>query len=803
MNTQFSLQATRAYSGTMLRDLFFSIPSYVLYGLVLLACTYLAHASDNIAPVLVGLLFIGGMLHIVQQFNKHVLFASTKTDSENLADLLTEDIVQKLAHKKEFTISTLIEAVLETESGAFTLSEMGTKPKEFLKGCTEECLSVDLEAFLQKAKDLRGELHEKYISPSVLIFLAAQYSEDTKKLLNALDLSQADLLNILEWEKMHKEWNDEVFTWHPRKLLQSVGTIGRGWVLGYTESLDAYTTDLSERIITNSERKVQLHKEELKQATHILSRASDQNFLILGKVGVGKNTFVENLAYHIRKNEIEHSLPYTRVLFVHTAQLLAGSQSPDAVLLDALTHASKAGKFILVIDNLSLLLSSGNKQIISVFSQFLKSPTMSLIALAEAQEYHVLVKHDPALDQLFEKIFLNEPPEEDTIGVMMTHYFTLEHKKHVHITYRALKSMYALSDRYIGTISFPGKALSIMDDAVLTAKKNGRSVVNADDVREMVSMKARIDVQDVSDSEKDRLLQLDETMKKQIIGQDAAIEAIVNTLKRARMDIHAGEKPLGTFLFLGPTGVGKTQTAKVLAEQYFGDKSNIIRLDMNEYSSEDSMKLIVGSPTAGDDLAEGYLARKVQEKPFSLILLDEIEKAHPNVLNVFLQILDEGQLTDSLGAQTDFKNAIIIATSNAGALFIRDFIKNNEGQEDKEFKRQLIDAVVDQKTFSPEFINRFDEVILYHPLSIEDAKRVAIILLDDIIAEFQEKRGVSLKIEEDVLDVIIEHGYSEEFGARQMRRAVIDMVETYLADYLLKNEVKRGEEILIRKEDLE
>ena len=223
--------------------------------------------------------------------------------------------------------------------------------------------------------------------------------------------------------------------------------------------------------------------------------------------------------------------------------------------------------------------------------------------------------------------------------VMMLHYFDLEERKHMHITYKALRSILDLSRRYVSSGGFPGKAIAVMNDAVLAARRRNDTLVTEDDVRAMVSMKSKVDVRKISQSDKEKLQHIEEHFASEIIGQKDAINALTSTLKRARLDMHSSKKPLGTFLFLGPTGVGKTQTAKVLAEQYFGSTQSMIRLDMNEYSTEDSVQLIIGSPSAGDALAEGYLARRVQDKPFSLVLLDEIEKAHPKVLNVFLQIL--------------------------------------------------------------------------------------------------------------------------------------------------------------------
>jgi len=345
----------------------------------------------------------------------------------------------------------------------------------------------------------------------------------------------------------------------------------------------------------------------------------------------------------------------------------------------------------------------------------------------------------------------------------------------------------------------------VMTDAMTAARKARVAVVIEPHIREIVSRAARVDVTDVKESERERLLNIEGIMRERVIGQDSAVRAVSSALKRARMDIGVGKRPLGTFLFLGPTGVGKTQTAKTLAEVYFGaaDPSDrgradrMIRLDMNEYSTEASIEGILGSPHAGRDHAEGFLTKRIQDQPFSLLLLDEIEKAHPSVMNLFLQVLDEGVLTDHHGVKTDFRNTIIIATSNAGALFIRDYIARHPTIDPVEFRKAVIDTVLAAKIFSPEFVNRFDEVVLFQPLSLADAQKVALLQIREIVAGIQQKRGITVQVEEQLVRQIVERGYSAEFGARAMRRVITQEVEDRIAEELLKHDHKRGETIIL------
>jgi ATP-dependent Clp protease ATP-binding subunit ClpA len=315
-------------------------------------------------------------------------------------------------------------------------------------------------------------------------------------------------------------------------------------------------------------------------------------------------------------------------------------------------------------------------------------------------------------------------------------------------------------------------------------------------------LKANVNVQKLSTDEKQRLLSLEERLKRRIIGQEEAIGALVSVMKRAGADLHGGKKPLGTFLFLGPTGVGKTQTAKALAEEYFGSADRFVRVDLNEYSTPESVVSIAGGRDAQGVFRDGFLTKRVQDNPFSLILLDEIEKAHPHVLNLFLQILDEGALIDAQGTKTDFRNSIIVATSNAGALALRDTLKAEPEISRERLKTSLLDSILRDKIFTPEFVNRFDAVIVYHPLTSQQAALLAQLLLNDIVKDLRERKGIEIELTEEVLNAIAKRGYNPEFGAREMRRTVQETIENYLADYLLKHDVKRGEKILITLADL-
>jgi ATP-dependent Clp protease ATP-binding subunit ClpC len=608
-----------------------------------------------------------------------------------------------------------------------------------------------------------------------------------------------------EYAVEFKEWLhlSHLSAFDPEAMLQTFGAFGREWVMGYTKELDRLTIDLGLQIQFRGGRKTIVHTDLIADVFRIFSRASQHNVLLLGPQGAGKRLLAENIAFKIRKHEEEEGLPYTRLLMLRTEQLLSGTGEPDKALLDAISHLGQSEKVLFILQNLPLLLGSGEVKLKGVVTRILESNNIHALAVASPDDYHRLIKSDAALDSLFEKVQVNDTTEEETMQVLLEAAVELERKLKVQVTYESLESVIELTKRYVPKGAFPGKAIAILRDAVTGARANKDKTLTDQHVRDAVSLTAHMEVGEVGEEEKKKLLTLEDALTKEIIGQEEAVKGVVHALKRARLEIGDGDRPFGTFLFLGPTGVGKTHTAKTIAEKYFGDVKSLLRIDMNEYSTEQSVEGITGGGRAGGT----FLMQKVQDHPFSLVLLDEIEKAHPKVLNLFLQVLDEGFMVDQSGKKTDFRNTIIIATSNAGALFIRDYIKGHtdwdktEGHE--EFKDTLIDTILKKKLFSPEFLNRFDETVVYYPLSLKDAMRVAILMLDGVVKEFEEKKGITLKVDEGVVHAIVEKGYSIEFGAREMRRTIVDVFENHLADILLKQDVKEGSEITIKKEDLE
>ncbi|MDD5041623.1 MAG: AAA family ATPase [Candidatus Peribacteraceae bacterium] len=793
------ITGTRTGLAAILSGLFFSMATWTLTAAAFGAIFLFGEESSQwttaglLAALVLAALFIIRRF-IVDRLGDDAHLAET---ARTAADRLPLDVVHHLHDFTTVSVPELLKAAIDASRGRFFLAQMAARPEVVWECLRATAENLDAGAFLDNAAQRLPDFGKKMISAPYILYLLFEQSPQSAELLNGLDLSLEDLRAMLTWEKFHTLLPKKHMFLSPHVLIRMFGGLEKSWMLGYTGALDRLTTEITGSILWNDNRAVILHAPLIEEMHRTLARQANHNILVVGPQGVGKTTFVENALYALRRSEVKESKSTTRVLTLKTAELLSGGVPSDTFLLQALRQAEKTGHYVLVIENIALILSSADPKVMTVLQKLLETKNISVIATARAEDYHDVIKRSTAIESLFSVLPLEEPKDEEVLAVLMEQHFRLEHSLHVTVTYKALQAILTLTRRYLGKGAFPGKAVLVMTDAMAAARKAGVPTVIEPHIREIVSRVSHVNVTDVKQGERDKLLRIEEIMRAQVIGQEAAVHAVAGALKRARMDIGAGKRPLGTFLFLGPTGVGKTQTAKTLAEVYFGAADRMIRLDMNEYSTEASIEGILGSPQAGKEHAEGFLTKRIQDQPFSLLLLDEIEKAHPSIVNLFLQVLDEGVLIDHHGVKTDFRNTIIIATSNAGALFIRDYVSKNTTIEAAVFKKSVIDAILAEKLFSPEFINRFDEVVLFHPLSLADAEKVAMLQIREIVTDILKKHGVIVQVSEPLIRQIVQRGYSAEFGARAMRRVITQEIEDRVADEMLKHDTKRGGTIVL------
>jgi len=427
-------------------------------------------------------------------------------------------------------------------------------------------------------------------------------------------------------------------------------------------------------------------------------------------------------------------------------------------------------------------------------SPYLHLPTFQIVAITTFSGLHKSIEQNPSLLSLFEKVEVSEVSEKETILILenMVPFFEQKYKKF--ITYPALRDIVSYASRYLPAIPFPKKAIDLLDEVMVYASQYIREqLILPEHIAKIVSEKTQIPVGEVEIKEREILLNLENLIHQRIINQEEAVKDISEALRRARADITVRKGPMGCFLFLGPTGVGKTETSKALSEVYFGSEERMIRLDMSEFQAVGDIPRLIGSPGT-----EGLLTTPVRESPFSLVLLDEIEKAHPNILNLFLQVFDEGFLTDGLGRKVDFKNTIIIATSNAGYQIILEALKEKSIWSG--VKEKLLDFLFAQGIFRPELINRFDAVVVFKPLTHKNLLDIAGLLLSKLKQNLANK-DIEFMVTESLKEKIVEMGYDPIFGAREMRRVIQDKVEDPLAEAILRGDLKRGNRVEVEPEE--
>ena len=614
-----------------------------------------------------------------------------------------------------------------------------------------------------------------------------------KRILIDNNLKAQDIENLSWWlgdlEEKIKE-NKRFWEW---KNLVKKGSLGKEWTAGYTLTLDRFSTDLSELVRKRGLPEIIGHQKEISAMERILSRREINNVLIVGESGSGRKSMIHALAKKSVLGESSAEVNYKRIIQLDLTNLLAQISSFEEVevtLDNIFREVILAGNVVLVIDEFHNFISGGFRpgviDISGVLAPYLAYPAFQIVAITTFEGLHKNIEQNPSLLSLFEKVEVAEISERETLMLLQNLSLILEQKYKKFVSYQSLRDIIVYCSKYLPAIPFPEKAMDLLDEVMVylfqTAIKD--KVLLPEHIAYLVSEKTQIPVGEIEKEERQVLLNLENLIHERIINQEEAVKEVAASLRRARAEVATRSGPMGTFLFLGPTGVGKTETAKALAEIYFGSEDRMIRLDMSEFQSAADIPQLLGAP--GE---EGLLTTQVRKRPFSLILLDEIEKAHAHVLNLFLQILDEGHVTDGLGRKVDFKNSIIIATSNAGYQIILEALR--EKTEWFKVKQKLLDRLFEEGIFRPEFINRFDAMVVFRPLSKENLLAIADLMLKKLKKNLKEKE-IDFVITEPLKERIAELGYDPTFGARQMRRVIQDKVENVLAQAILSGQIKRG-----------
>jgi ATP-dependent Clp protease ATP-binding subunit ClpC len=587
-------------------------------------------------------------------------------------------------------------------------------------------------------------------------------------------------------------------SWWQESQLAAIHGIGREWSYGGAYALTRWSSPLHFSLF----QKQELHKEEVDALETILSKSNSTNVIIVGGEGTGKMEILEGLGRKIARRESQHSLLDKKILVFDGVGLTANTgdkASFERLLIELLNDAVKAGNIILVIPNLpSLVMDAQSLQVDleSIMSPFLSSTGIQIVAISDQDAFHRVIEPNQGITVHFETLNVKSGDAERILTIFEDEILQIESREGLIFTYPALYEAVTSASRYFVDSPLFDTANDLLSDAAALARGAGRRSVTKEDVLTLIKTKTGIPTGDIGFEEKERLQHLENLLHDRIVGQDEAIVSISDALRRARSGIGNPARPMGSFLFLGPTGVGKTETTKALAEIFFGKSAKVLRLDMSEYNTPDALNRLIG---AFDGDNPGVLSSMLRENPYGVLLLDEFEKTDKKVLDLFLQILDEGVFSDVLGRKVSARNLIIIATSNAGSQLIFEVM--TQGGKLLEKKDSIIEGIIRDGVFKPELLNRFDGVILFHPLSDAHLREVAKLMLKRLEWRLKE-RGINLVESEALLDFLVKEGSDPKFGARPLNRAIQDTVEKKIADKIIAGELKPGSSIEFSSQDL-
>ena len=575
-----------------------------------------------------------------------------------------------------------------------------------------------------------------------------------------------------------------------------------------TRILDQYSRDLTMLAASGSFDPVIGRDEEIRRSVQILSRRSKNNPVLIGEPGVGKTAVAEGIAAYIAGSDAPDSMAGKRLVALDLPALLAGTkyrgdfeERVKAVLKDV----KKAGDVILFIDEMHTMIGAGSAEgaidAANILKPALGRGEVQIIGATTPEEYRRHIEKDAALERRFQPVKIAEPSRSDSLKMLGAVRQGLEKHHGVKISDAALTAAVDLSARYINDRFLPDKAIDLADEAAAHIRVSGGGLVTAEDIAAVVSLWTGIPVANLSADETKRLRNMESILHRRVIGQNEAVTAVSRAIRRGRVGLSDPDRPIGSFLFLGPTGVGKTELCRALAVAVFGESEAMIRLDMSEYMEKHAVSKLIGSPPGYVGYEDGgQLTERVRRKPWSVVLFDEIEKAHEDVWSILLQIMDDGRLTDSAGRVVSFRNTIIVMTSNVGAKSISDGRPRMGFTPDGGDEAQLMRARINEelrRTFKPEFLNRIDETIVFRRLSRAEIRSIAERMLLTVAERFKAL-GMTLSVPDQVVDFLAERGYDEKYGARPLRRAIRSMIEDKAAELMLTDSLGRGDTVQAR-----
>lgn len=703
-----------------------------------------------------------------------------KTDS--IDSLLSTDILGKLSAKPS---PREIGFIASHVPGGYFLSARFGITANLLANIASDNIA-DTDKVWQNALLIRQQSGSERISGAVLAVAIVQSFDGYESLLASVQLSMEDLIAGIKWYEYYRQ----LVIRH--KSSWRTGGIARDWSFGYIPLLERFGQNISQQISSGGLLTVETesHRRVIDQMMETFGTNGRQNAVLVGSPGVGKTTIVYAFAEKLldATAHIPESLKFRQVFMLDSSSLISaapGRGELENLVTRVLVEAFNAKNIIICLDNAQLFFEEGigSVDLTNVLLPILEAGRLRVILTMDEQRLMQISQRNPELANALNRINIEPASREETIEVLQDKIILVEHQRKVTYTYQALTESYRLSERYIHDLAMPGRAFKLLESAAAFSEDG---LVTAGSVHEAIEKTMDIKVGVArGEAERETLLNLESIIHERMINQTRAVNVVSDALRRARAGVRNQDRPIGTFLFLGPTGVGKTELSKALADAYFGGEDRLVRLDMNEYVTTNDVARLIAD--GADDPTS--LTAQIMKQPFSVVLLDEIEKAHPNVLSTLLQMLDEGILRDIKNREVSFRDAIIIATSNAGAERIREYIER--GYKLEQFEQQFQDELISSGQFRPEFLNRFDEIVVFRPLEKSELLQVIDLIIKGINKTLSLQK-ISINVSEDAKSYLADKGYDPRLGARPLRRVVQRTVENMVAKQMLSGSVVPG-----------
>jgi len=662
----------------------------------------------------------------------------------------------------------------------------------------EEILGV-AEAITMNAVKLCLPTGSRDIRPADLLAALVGHKDDRiTRTFGLFDINANDLEKALIFGRFrHMAFLQRIptslggFVSQPYRLRHRI--MNRAWTARPTPTLDGFSIDLTDMARAGGTGLLVGHEKEYDRMLDILSRPNKPNALLIGEAGAGKEAIVGHLAYDIINDKVPAPLFDKRLVALDLSSLLAGADigEQQGRIKKIFEEINRAGNVILYlpdIHNLSRTAGRYELNVVNTIIPLILSNDFPTVGSTYPKEFKQFIENQGAFTDAFQYINIQEISEAEAERLLTYDSLILERQYKVKITYGAIKKSVEIAKKYFHQRLLPSSADDLLKEALAEAAHKGDKVLSADEVITIAERRTNIPLREAGDHEREKLLNLEKIIHERLINQEAAVSAVSRILREYRSGLTRSNGPIGAFLFVGPTGVGKTELSKILAEIQFGSMDAMVRFDMSEYQDKSSFYRFIGSP---DGEVPGSLTEAVLRRPYSLVLLDEFEKAHPDVLNLFLQVFDDGRLTDNLGRVVDFKNTIIIATSNAESEFIKESIDEGKTMSaiTEELKKKLVHS------FRPELLNRM-QIVVFKRLSEEDVRGVSRLLIEELKRTLSEK-DIKLEVDDAVLNKIAELGYSPAYGGRPLRAVISEKIKAPLSEMILREEVLKGESVKI------